>query len=360
MSNPPHRRVFLVGYYGVPNVGDEAIRAAIEHGAADAGATVTWYSTRDPADRSERAVRLRDGRFVRYAIACSRADRVVLGGGGILKDEGWGMPVELFITSLLARLSRTPIRMLAVGVGPFYTRLGRMLVAAVARMCEVRSVRDPDSAGELARLGIRGVEVAADPIFSLLPVVRSAARVPDAEPTALISVRPWFHMGESDGESRRDRLRSAIRDAAQLLVERGYAVEFIGMHWPRDRQEAEAIVSGLPANDRIRVRDARVTWSSLVEACASASLVIGMRYHALAAAAMVGRPAVAVAYEPKVESLANSLGLFRVSVDSPDIVERLPLLVRDALDRPHATQAPESNLAALHAASVGAIRRALG
>jgi polysaccharide pyruvyl transferase WcaK-like protein len=167
-------------------------------------------------------------------------------------------------------------------------------------------------------------------------------------------------MAESDGEPRRDRLRSAIRDAAQLLVERGYAVEFIGMHWPRDRQEAEAIVSGLPANDRIRVREARDTWSSLVEACASASLVIGMRYHALAAAAMVGRPVIALAYEPKVESLAESLGLLRVSVDDPDIVERLPPLVRDALDRPQSTQAPEGRLTALHAASVQAIKRALG
>jgi polysaccharide pyruvyl transferase WcaK-like protein len=85
-----------------------------------------------------------------------------------------------------------------------------------------------------------------------------------------------------------------------------------------------------------------------------------MRYHALAAAAMLGRPVIALAYEPKVESLAESLGLFRVSVDSPDIVERLPQLVRDALDRPDATQAPESMLAALHDASVQAIRRALG
>ncbi len=94
--------IFLVGYSGVHNVGDEAIRAAILAAAPGLGAEVVAIASYDPADPDPRAVPMRGLGLWRYLRAIVRCDRVVLGGGGILKDEGLRMPLELFATAARA------------------------------------------------------------------------------------------------------------------------------------------------------------------------------------------------------------------------------------------------------------------
>ena len=111
---------------------------------------------------------------------------MVLGGGGILKDEGLRLPLELFVTALIARLAGKRVTLLGVGVGPFYRRVGRWLVAAVARLSQVRTVRDAASTAALRELGVGRVLTGADPIFSTdsgadgRPTRQAAAAAPGA------------------------------------------------------------------------------------------------------------------------------------------------------------------------------------
>ena len=51
------RRIFLVGYYRVGNLGDEAIRTAVEQAAEAFGAEVTRCATRGPTTGDPREVR---------------------------------------------------------------------------------------------------------------------------------------------------------------------------------------------------------------------------------------------------------------------------------------------------------------
>jgi polysaccharide pyruvyl transferase CsaB len=357
-GNIERSRVFLVGYYGFDNLGDEAIRAAIEQGARRYGVDIVRYATRGrPGD--QRAVPVRGLGAWRYVRAIGEANRVVLGGGGILKDEGLWLPVELFLTALMARILRRPVALLAVGVGPFYRRVGRALVAATARLATVRTVRDADSAAALGRLGVRGVEVGGDPVFTLSPPLGRDQGAPGRR--AVVSIRPWFLGRSPDLEARRAGLRRAVGEGIEGLLTAGWQVDLVPLYWPRDRDEAATLVQECGLAGRVGVVDRGLDWAALLEIVGTADLVVAMRYHAVAAAALAGRPVVALSYEPKVAALAADLGLVSIDVSAPELGTRLHRVVEATLaDQEGAARpaAPE-RLAALRARAERSLALAL-
>lgn len=326
-------RIFLVGYYGVDNLGDEAIRHAIERAAAILGTEITYFASRRP-DPDPRAVPTGLRAVLPTLRAIRATDRVVLGGGGILKDEGMRLPMELLLTAVLARLAGRPVDLLAVGVGPFYHRVGRWLVAAIGRLSRHRTVRDEDSAIALRKLGVSRVVVGADPIFSYEPMESDGDRaIGDRATTdrattsssngavapgrAAVSVRPWFdRLDRADGGDREARLMADLATGLAPLRTAGWSIDLLALYWPRDRDAGGALAARLgDGPGMVNQATGALDWATLTAAVRDTDLVVAMRYHAVAAAALVGRPVVAIAYEPKVASLAADLAIPTVSVD---------------------------------------------
>jgi polysaccharide pyruvyl transferase CsaB len=355
-------RIFLVGYYGTANLGDEAIREAIEAAARALDVEVANFAVRGPGRGDPREVRSSPGSWRAYVAAIRRADRVVIGGGGVLKDEGLRLPVDLLATALLARLLRRRVTLLAVGVGPFYSRIGRWLIAAVARLARVRTVRDEASAVALRGLGVGGVEVGADPVLAMTAPRPAGGSDRPAGRRAIVGLRPWF-LKDPEPEARRAAFRRAVADGLRPLIDAGWELELAALYWSRDRDEAAALARLLGAGASVSIPEAPSDWEALVASTAGADLVIAMRYHCVAAGVAAGRPVLALAYEPKVRSLATELGLGRLDVDDPDLAPRL----RDALSAwlgggdagAGATTAPASARAEAYAAVRDRGRRAL-
>jgi polysaccharide pyruvyl transferase CsaB len=313
------KSAFLVGYYGAGNLGDEAIRQAIEQGATARGWRIDHVAARRDLD-DPRAVRFRRSPLA-YLRAIARANLVVLGGGGILKDEGLGLPLELLATTLAARILRRPVAILAVGVGPFYSRVGRALVAITARLATTRSVRDGDSLAALRSMGVEAT-VVADPVFSLAPIAPPAGEA--ATPTLLICARPWFHNPGQDSASM-PRLVDALAAAVEDALGAKWRVRLVSLYWPRDHELAVELARR--TGDRAEVDDAAMSWDELLAAVAQSEAVLTMRFHGLVAAIVQRRPAIAIAYEPKVAALADLQGIARVDPSSPTLGTDL----RDAL-----------------------------
>jgi polysaccharide pyruvyl transferase CsaB len=318
---PRSPRIFLVGYYGVGNLGDEAIRGAVEAVASELGVEIANVAIRGPGTGDPRDVASTPRAWPAYLAAIRRADRVVIGGGGILKDEGLRLPVDLFVTVLLARLLRRRVTLLAVGVGPFYTRLGRWLIRAIARLAQVRTVRDEASATALRGLGVGDVEVGADPVVVMTPGAEPVRRA-DGPGRALVSIRPWF-VKDDEPDARQAAFRQAFADGLRPLIDAGWQLDLAALYWPRDRDEAAALAGLAGPQARVSVPESATDWAGLVDAAADADLVVAMRYHCVAAGAVAGRPVVALAYEPKVASLAAELGLGTLDVADPDLAVRL-------------------------------------
>jgi len=367
------QRVFLVGYYGVANLGDEAIRHAIERAADLLDVDVVAFASRS-ADPDPRAVRTGFRALPAQIGAIRGVDRVVLGGGGILKDEGLRLPLELFVTTVIARLAGKRVTLLGVGVGPFYRRIGRWLVTAVARLSQVRTVRDAASTAALRELGVGRVLTGADPIFSTdsgpdgRPSRPAAASAPSAAATrAVVSVRPWFHkLAEPARDEAVRGLRQGLAIGLRPLVAAGWSLDLVALYWPRDREAADDLRDALgvaadaaDAADRVRVASGPTDWTGLSAAVEGADLVVAMRYHAVAAAALAGRPTVAIAYEPKVASLAADLAIPAIGVDDPRLGPTLAAITTDAADGRLPAPPDETAIQALRDRSWAALRAAL-
>lgn len=317
-------RVFLVGLYGVENLGDRAIRETVERVAPRFGADVVRFSSRVELD-DPRAVVLRSRRFWRWLRAFTEADRIVIGGGGLLKDESIRFSLELLLAAFLGRLLRRDVTLLAVGVAPFYTRLGRAVIAATARRASVRTVRDAESATALGELGVGDVDVRADPMFVTAADPRSLG-TPERR-RVLMAMRPWFHKDADGGAARWPPLLEALTRVADGMAERGWSVHLACLYWPEDREVADAILQGMQHPDRVTVDEAPRSWEDTIALAGGSELVISMRYHALAAASLAARQVIALPYEPKVRSLATEVDVPMVEVDDPALAARVLALV---------------------------------
>ena len=134
-------------------------------------------------------------------------------------------------------------------------------------------------------------------------------------PRVVVSIRPWFGK-EAERERRQEGLRDAVADGVASLAAAGWETRLISLYWPRDHAEARAIAAD-PRVASADVRDTELDWAELLAEIEAADLVIAMRYHAVIAASLVRRPTIALAYEPKVASLAAELGIPMVAVDQP-------------------------------------------
>ena len=364
-------RVFLVGLYGVDNLGDDAIRDAIERAGEKLGAEIHRYAVRTDRPAEARAVRLRGRAWPAYLRAIAGADRVVIGGGGLLKDEGirrwqgYGLLLELLGTAALARLLGKPVALVGIGVGPIYTKLGARLIRPIALLANDRLVRDRSSADQLSRLGVRNVEVCADPAFSL-----GSAMDLDREPRGdrqwpprrmVISARPWY-LTEPDRIDRWRRLVAGIANLADEAIEDGVTVEFVCLYWPEDQAVAREIVVAMRHGETVRIPASSTDWWGLAGTLRRTDVLVAMRYHAVVCAAMTGTPVYALAYEPKVVSVAVALGLPMVDINDRAQIDGIAKQVRTFRDAPAPRPERATVEAALERMSTSAwsgLRRAL-
>jgi polysaccharide pyruvyl transferase CsaB len=330
-------QIFLVGLYGVDNLGDDAIRDSIERASDKLGAEICHYAVRAERVGEPRAVRLRGRGWRAYLHAIWKADRVVIGGGGLLKDEGirrwqgYGLLLELFGTAAVARLLGKSVALVGMGVGPVYTKLGAWLIGPIARLAGCRLVRDQASAYALERLGVRDVEVCADPAFSMRDAMisengRAGSRQWPPR-RMLISARSWYLMAPDGAECWR-RLVAAIAKLADEAIEDGLEIEFACLYWPEDQTVAEEIAATMRHGDQVRIPVTSTDWWGLADTLRRSDLLVSMRYHAVVCATMTGTPVFALAYEPKVISLAEDLGISMINVNGQSQVASIPAQVR--------------------------------
>jgi len=298
-------RFLLSGYYGFGNLGDEALLEVIVSRlrAGWPGCAVDVLSG-DPAQtartfRVEATPRMDLGR-VRGAI--ERADVVLSGGGGLLQNVT-SLRSLLYYSNVIRTAVRAgkPTMVFAQSIGPL-DFWGRAVVRNFCRGIAAATVRDERSQKLLGGLvpGVR-VERTADPVFLFesggepLDLAAEGLAGDDA-PLVVISVRKW-------------QAAEATTAAVAALVDRlsgkyGARVAFLPLGGPSDAEVSTAIIRRC-ASTPVLLPDYPLGQAAQV--IARASLVIGMRLHALIIAARVGVPFLALPYDPKVTSLCEDL-----------------------------------------------------
>ncbi len=330
-------KIFVAGYYGFGNAGDEAVLAGLlaDLRAARPELHVTIASGDPAATRAMHGVEaVERGDLPAVVEAIRSSDLVVLGGGGLLQDywpvpladalgpRSGGLPFYLAFP-LLATLLGKPAVLCAVGAGPLSTDDGRALARAAVSVAAAATVRDRRSLDELAAAGVATaelarVEVTADPAWSLepalaaelAPLLDELALGADERPLA-VSLRPWTFAAESAGVE--DAVAGALEAWLAERRQRALLLPFDGEDVAVLRSLTKRLGSRAVLVERVL---APRQLAALLARCDGALV---MRYHAAlffaaGGGAATGGAPVALAYDPKVEALLADLGQPRLAL----------------------------------------------
>ncbi|BDE07737.1 polysaccharide pyruvyl transferase CsaB [Vulcanimicrobium alpinum] len=298
-------RFLLSGYYGFGNLGDEALLeviverlrrrwpgCAVDVLSGDPPATARTYGV-------EATPRMEIGR-VRGAI--ERADVILSGGGGLLQNVT-SLRSLLYYTNVIRTAIRAgkPTMVFAQSVGPL-DFWGRAVVRNFCRGIAAATVRDERSRALLQSL-LPGVQVerTADPVFLFEPStepldLKAEGLADDDAPLVVVSVRKW-----AGGDATTAAMASVVD---RLAARHGARVAFLPLGGPPDAEVSTTIIRRC-ASTPVLLPD--YTLPQAAQVIGRASLVIGMRLHALIIAARLGVPFLALPYDPKVEALCADL-----------------------------------------------------
>lgn len=300
-----------IGHQGFANVGDEAILSGIERVLAGSRLSVDTViaGNRAPVMAFADARRVTSRRLfptLAAARALSRADVLLLAGGGLLHDH-WPMVLPRYLAwTVLARVLGARVAWVGIGVGPLRSKCARMLVGLAARLATVRTVRDEGSLAVLRRApGSPNATIIPDPAFFLDRPDRSGPR----SGLAVIVRRPTptdSHLGA--------RLNDAIVDIVRPRVARDERVVLLAMQDDDDLVEELSLATKNAAGRRARARALPLDAARTAEDLAGFEVVVSMRLHGLILAALAGTPCVPVSYDAKVSAVARQLGLEEATV----------------------------------------------
>src|SRR3954467_3602540 len=123
-------RVFVAGWIGSENLGDELLFACLRRRLAALDADVVVLSERPDVTASlhgVRALRPRDARETLREI--SRCDALILGAGGLLQDGTSLLSLPYHLSRVgIARACRVPFIGMGLGVGPLRFRASSWLL----------------------------------------------------------------------------------------------------------------------------------------------------------------------------------------------------------------------------------------
>ena len=331
---PEKTEIFLVGYYGFRNTGDELILGSILNDLRKAlpAASFTVIS-HDPdetaASYGVRAIRWFDPQAI--ADATERAQLVVVGGGGLFHDTFGFAPNLLFTNqnsglglyagaALYGALAQKRVMLWGVGVGPLVSDLARDYAKAACWAADVITVRDELSKTLLKSAGVPSsmITVTADGAFASPECMRRAGSVEklattgkrsDGGPTIGVALRHW-DVGVSPPHWER-QLGEALDKFTESKRGRLVFIPFQTLDTEKESDVAVAkrIASQLKSQADVTVLEERLTPAEIGEVIAGCDLVAGMRLHSVVLAVQAGVPVVALSYDSKVSALMERVGI---------------------------------------------------
>ena len=338
-------RVIIAGYYGFGNTGDEAVLAGMLSDLRDLRPNLdVFVISGNPCATAEQhqvaSVLWSDVAVLEGLVG--RSDLVLVGGGGLFQDY-WGLDSETYLTPrhssisfygalpMLAHWAARPCMLYAVGVGPIFSATARSYTRLAADLCQVVTVRDPESAWLLAGLTQESdaapraeVPVLADPAFRL-PVTaadRQAAQqvldglgLRDGKPFLAVCPRAWNAGSAStwpdELASGLSRFTAHAQCPIVLLPFQANALHAL----EDDRAVCSAIKDRLRSQAEVSIIPNPLPPGVVTALLGRAKLVLAMRLHAAILGLSGGTSVAAVSYDPKVAALMRCAGLESQTMD---------------------------------------------
>lgn len=332
--------VFVYGYYGFGNAGDELLlRRVIEYFKSHApnvkfivrshdesqagfeGEPVEFVNLDASLSRANNSKLKGFYEYIKIGTRLIKNSQAFVFGGGTLFQSSGRIPYTLILmTSLcvLAKVHRVPVYALGVGVGPLTDRLSQMLFKLILRLSTDFAVRDVTSM-QNAYLASRSTKLrlTSDLVFGA-----SGYRLNDKEQDESIGSlnRIGITLAASDSkltEGNRkvlsSQLNALIKDSKEQYpnckiscltfqnFETGTGVKLSDQHMLQQLVEPENL-------EHVEFCPMPNTIDAAMQLVSSCDVILGMRFHGLVLAAMASVPFVGVSRDHKVLDLCEKFG----------------------------------------------------
>jgi polysaccharide pyruvyl transferase CsaB len=363
----------MSGYFGLENLGDEAIFEAMVHNFREHCAEVELTAlVASPTRAQKLGVKTVPRKKLRPIMAALRqTDLLVSGGGGLIQDStGVGSVVYYLGLIRLAALMGKPTFLYAQGFGPVRSAWGRRLCRWLSHSVSLATFRDQDSLDDFRKLAGNSVPafVTADPALLLPPCPPKelsellqreglsgeisrldgpTGKHQGSGPLVAVTVRPWPNFD-----------LQAVADGLQRFHEQHQArYVLMAFHPEQDLAVCRRLKERLKAPSTLldpSWQPAQV--AGFLRCC---DLIMGMRLHSLILAAGAQVPCLGLSYDPKVERFARRAGAVPLRLEELSSQSLFTALEHLLNGRHQARQAARPKVESMEKAAQGTTRAAL-
>jgi len=304
------KKVVLSGYYGFDNIGDEAVLYSIIEALRlkmNNKVDITVFSANPEKTQRLYGIKAVD-RWNKKALyrAIKESDLLISGGGSLLQDiTSANSPIYYLGIIKLAQLLKKPVVIYAQGIGPLLRKRNRWLCGKILNKATAITVRDKESAEELANLGVKAiVNVTADPVLAMTrdmvdqnlgkELLREIG-FDFAKKTVMVSLRPW----------QNDEHAIKVARLCDQLKKEDWQVVLLPMQAEQDMPILVKVKEAM--EESVLLLERQCTPREMFSIFSFADRVLGMRLHALIMATALNIGAVGIVYDPKVASFMESV-----------------------------------------------------
>jgi len=284
------KTVFLFGYYGYDNLGDDLILESIVNTLNEQfNFKVLTYSY-EKTHKVDNVVPVSRSKFTKIIREIITSDIVASGGGSLLQDATSSKSLYFYLGLIvLGKLFRKKTIFLFNGIGPIKGNFNKKLVKWVLSKVDRIILRDHQSKELLTELGItKNVEVVGDAVFLNDHKVEKTYQEKASSRLVIISLRPWKNFDKT-------KINESIK-LIRSLQSRGYLVELLPLMMPDDHK----ILREIAKDNNISIIDFHDKQDKLFNKIESAHVLIGERLHSLIISSICETPFIGIEYDPKI------------------------------------------------------------
>jgi polysaccharide pyruvyl transferase WcaK-like protein len=254
-------------------------------------------------------------------------DMLVMPGTGMITDYAeavLGFPYAIFQWSLLAKLRGCKLFYVSVGAGPISHPLSRFFLKSALSLADYRSYRDSRSRAYMESVGCDAASdlVFPDLAFSLPKAIFPASEERPGQRLVIgVGLMDYFgRRGQQQGnESIYHNYIDTMIQFVTRLVEKNYTVRVLIGDAKFDTSVKQELMesldkSGIGRGGQI-LEEPISSVDELMSQLARTDIVVSPRFHNLLLALMLGKPALALSYNEKIDSLMCMMDLPQYCLD---------------------------------------------
>lgn len=338
--------ILVAGYYGLNNIGDEAILNGmitslrnyiddtkfyvLTNNGVETSSLHDVYPIEQSFKKGLKQFAMNSimkgemSKILKYIKSC---DVFILGGGSLLQDlRVHYLPFWLSMVYYAQKSGKKTV-IYGIGAGPIDTPLGKYLCKKILNNADLVTVRDAMSKNVLDNCRVENVIQTADPAFAIeIPAecdfrcILSQINLPFENNVISTTLYNWLH----DSDLYRNLAHDTSDLASRREIMAGLYSEIIRRHNKNllfvptvkiDEEGYRIIKNLIVSHDKSYVSKYNSNIYYVLSLLFKSDLLIGARLHSLILATLMGVPIVPISYCGKVRSFLDLVGLEDLYLD---------------------------------------------